>query len=73
MKQVMVRYKVKADKAEENTNYIKKVFAELEKNERVAGLNYFVRYFLDHSLILKLETYLTFPYQTFSQWISPLV
>lgn len=39
MKQVMVRYKVKADKAEENTEYIKRVFVELEKNNP-DGLRY---------------------------------
>jgi hypothetical protein len=32
MKRVMVRYKVKSDKAEENEDYIKKVFEELKQN-----------------------------------------
>jgi hypothetical protein len=39
MKRVVVKYKVKADKAEENTAYIKKVFAELHRNNP-AGLRY---------------------------------
>ncbi len=32
MKRVLVQYKVKADKAEENINYIKNVFNELKTN-----------------------------------------
>lgn len=32
MKRVMVRYKVKADKAAENESFIRKVFAELKAN-----------------------------------------
>jgi hypothetical protein len=32
MKRVMVRYKVKPDKAEENESYIRKVFDELRAN-----------------------------------------
>ena len=36
---VIVRYKVKADKAEENVAYIKKVFAELVESSP-AGLRY---------------------------------
>ena len=39
MKRIMVRYKVKADKAEENQNYIEKVFAELQR-DKPAGLRY---------------------------------
>ena len=39
MKPVLVRYKVKADRAQENEDYIKKVFAELEQNSP-AGLRY---------------------------------
>jgi hypothetical protein len=39
MKRVMVRYKVKADKAEENAAFIEKVFAELHQNNP-AGLRY---------------------------------
>ena len=32
MKQVMVRYKVKADRAEENEQYVRKVFDELHQS-----------------------------------------
>ena len=39
MKRVMVRYRVKADRAEENANHIKKVFAELDRSNP-AGLRY---------------------------------
>ena len=39
MRQVMVRYKVKADKADENENYIKAVFEEL-KRDTPAGIRY---------------------------------
>jgi len=39
MRQVMVRYKVKADRAAENESYIKKVFAQLER-DRPAGVHY---------------------------------
>lgn len=39
MKRVMVRYKVKADTADENTNYISKVFEELKQNSP-PGLRY---------------------------------
>ena len=37
MKRIMVRYKVKAEKASENENYIKAVFEQL-KDETPAGL-----------------------------------
>jgi hypothetical protein len=36
MKRVMVRYKVKADRAAENENYISKVFEQLKKEPPVA-------------------------------------
>ena len=39
MKRVLVRYKVKADKADENESFIKKVFAEL-KEKSPEGLRY---------------------------------
>ncbi len=39
MSKVMVRYKVKAEKAAENAAYIRKVFQELEKTQP-AGLKY---------------------------------
>ena len=39
MKRVLVRYKVKADKAEENEGYIRDVFEEL-KRTAPAGLRY---------------------------------
>ena len=39
MKRMIVRYKVKAGKAEENEKYIQKVFEELHKN-RPDGLRY---------------------------------
>lgn len=39
MKPVLVRYKVKADRAQENEDYIKKVFEELAQNSP-AGLRY---------------------------------
>lgn len=39
MKRVLVQYKVKADEAEENVGYIKKVFRELQENSP-AGLRY---------------------------------
>ena len=39
MKQLMVRYKVKADKAAENEAYITKVFEQLE-SESPPGLHY---------------------------------
>ncbi len=39
MKLVMVQYKVKADRAAENQQYIEKVFAELQRNSP-AGLHY---------------------------------
>jgi hypothetical protein len=39
MKRVLVRYKVKSDRAEENTDYIQKVFTELQQNSP-EGLRY---------------------------------
>ena len=39
MKKLIVRYKVKADKADENEKFIRKVFEELHKN-RPDGLRY---------------------------------
>lgn len=39
MRRVMVRYKVKANRAEENESFIKKVFDQLER-ERPAGIRY---------------------------------
>ena len=39
MKRVMVRYRVMADRAEENITYIRKVFQELEANSP-PGLRY---------------------------------
>ena len=39
MKRMMIRYKVKADRAAENERYIEKVFSELDRN-RPAGLRY---------------------------------
>ena len=39
MKRVMVRYRVKADRGNENADYIKKVFEELQR-ERPTGLRY---------------------------------
>lgn len=39
MKRVMVRYKVKPDRAAENERYIREVFAQLER-ERPAGIRY---------------------------------
>ncbi|MEO8451243.1 MAG: hypothetical protein ABI647_15710 [Gemmatimonadota bacterium] len=39
MKRIMVRYKVKADRAAENESYIAKVFEQLER-ERPSGLRY---------------------------------
>jgi hypothetical protein len=39
MKSVMVRYKVKPDRADENEGYIKRVFEQL-KRERPSGLRY---------------------------------
>ena len=39
MKRVLVRYKVKPDRAEENENYIRKVFKELQHKAPV-GLRY---------------------------------
>lgn len=39
MKKVMVRYKVKADKAEENKQLVKAIFEELNKT-KPAGLRY---------------------------------
>jgi hypothetical protein len=39
MKYVMVRYKVKADRAAENERYVRAVFTELER-ERPEGLHY---------------------------------
>ena len=39
MKRVMVKYKVKPDRAAENERYIKAVFAQLER-DRPAGLRY---------------------------------
>lgn len=39
MKRVMVRYRVKADRAEENQRYIEAVFAELAHN-KPAGVRY---------------------------------
>lgn len=39
MKRVMVRYKVKADRAGDNERFIKAVFAEIDRN-RPAGLRY---------------------------------
>ncbi len=39
MKRIMVQYKVKADRADENQQYIEKVFEELKQNNP-AGLRY---------------------------------
>ncbi len=39
MKRVMVRYKVKADRAAENENYITKVFEQL-RSENPTGIHY---------------------------------
>ena len=39
MKRVLVRYKVKSNRAEENTDFIKKVFTELQQNSP-EGLRY---------------------------------
>lgn len=39
MKRTMIRYKVKAEQAAENENYIRNVFAALER-EKPAGLRY---------------------------------
>ncbi|HWO23574.1 MAG TPA: hypothetical protein VNO30_32760 [Kofleriaceae bacterium] len=39
MRRVMVKYKVKPDRAAENEHYIKEVFAQLER-DRPAGLRY---------------------------------
>ena len=39
MERVLVRYKVKSDRAQENTDYIQKVFAELQQNSP-DGLRY---------------------------------
>ena len=39
MKRVMVRYKVKPDRAKENEQYIKQVFEQLEQ-QRPSGLRY---------------------------------
>ena len=39
MRRVMVRYKVKADRAAENEGYIKRVFEQLER-ERPDGIRY---------------------------------
>jgi len=39
MKRIMVRYKVKADRAAENEKYISKVFEQL-MNERPSGVRY---------------------------------
>jgi hypothetical protein len=39
MKRVMVRYKVKADRAAENENYIARVFEQLER-DKPPGLHY---------------------------------
>jgi hypothetical protein len=39
MKRIIVRYKVKADRAQENIVYVQAVFAALEKS-RPAGLKY---------------------------------
>lgn len=39
MKTVMVRYKVKADRAAENVNYISEVFQQLQR-EKPEGLHY---------------------------------
>ena len=39
MKTTLVRYKVKADRAEENKEYIRRVFAELEES-KPEGLRY---------------------------------
>src|SRR5207247_8854113 len=39
MKRMMVRYKVKADRAAENESYIARVFEQLER-DRPAGLRY---------------------------------
>jgi hypothetical protein len=39
MKRVMVRYKVKADRAAENENYIARVFEQLER-DKPPGLRY---------------------------------
>jgi hypothetical protein len=39
MKQVMVRYKVKADRAGENESYVTRVFEQL-KRDRPSGLRY---------------------------------
>lgn len=48
MKTTIVRYKVKADRAEENRQYIRKVFDELEAN-KPPGLRY-VSFNLDDDL-----------------------
>jgi hypothetical protein len=39
MRRVMVRYRVKADRAAENETYVKKVFEQLER-ERPTGVRY---------------------------------
>jgi len=39
MKTILVRYKVKADKAEENIQYVQDVFRELDEN-KPSGLRY---------------------------------
>jgi hypothetical protein len=39
MKRVMVRYKVKSERSEENAEYVRKVFEELNQNNP-AGLRY---------------------------------
>ena len=48
METTVVRYKVKADRADENRQYIKKVFAELDEN-KPDGLRY-VSFNLDDGL-----------------------
>ena len=48
METTIVRYKVKADRAEENTDYVRKVFAQLDE-DRPEGLRY-VSFNLDDGL-----------------------
>ncbi len=48
METTIVRYKVKADRAEENREYIRKVFGQLD-NEKPSGLRY-VSFNLDDGL-----------------------
>jgi hypothetical protein len=57
MKTVMVRYKVKADRSEENERYISKVFEELSL-EQPAGFRY---------AALKLEDGVSFVHLVFAE------